>query len=247
MKKVDLNCDLGEGMAAEADLMPFITSANIACGGHTGDATTMQATLARCLQYGVTIGAHPSWPDREHFGRRYQQYAPNELYGFIRNQLETLLQWVPAAELHHVKPHGALYNQSAADPGIAATIAAAVFDTHPTLCLYGLSGSHSCSKAQELGLQVAHEVFADRRYEADGSLTPRSHPDALIADAQEAAAQALRLVQQGTVVTRTGAIIPLQVDTICIHGDGSNAVALAQTIHSTLQQHGIAIQPRSHR
>ena len=244
---MDLNCDLGEGMPAEAALMPFITSANIACGGHTGDAASMQATIARCLQYDVAIGAHPSWPDREHFGRRNRHYTSHELYHFIRSQIEALLQYVPEGTLRHVKPHGALYNQSAADPEIAATIAEAVYDINPELVLFGRSGSHSCSKATGLGLQVAHEVFADRRYEADGSLTPRSNPHALITDVNEAVEQALRLVQQGTVVVRTGETITLQADTICIHGDGSNAVALTEAIHFTLQQHGIALQTITRR
>lgn len=234
-------------MPAEAALMPFITSANIACGGHTGDAATMQATVARCLHYNVAIGAHPSWPDREHFGRRNLHYAAAELYAMMRSQIETLLQWVPEGKLRHVKPHGALYNQSAADPQIAATIARAVYDCNPALILFGRSGSYACSKATALGLQVAHEVFADRRYEADGSLTPRSHPHALITDVNEAVEQALRLVQQGTVAVRTGETIALQADTICIHGDGANAVALTEAIHITLQQHGIALQARTHR
>ncbi|MFN4284331.1 MAG: 5-oxoprolinase subunit PxpA [Lacibacter sp.] len=242
MKTIDLNCDVGEGMPAEAALMPWITSANIACGGHTGDAATMQATIALCRQHGVAIGAHPSWPDREHFGRRNRQYPQHELYAFVRSQIENLLQWLPVAHLHHVKPHGALYNQSAADPEIAHTIARAVYDTHPNLILFGLSGSHSCSKAAALGLRVAHEVFADRRYEADGTLTPRSHPDALLTDPQAAATQALRLVQEGTVIARTGEVVALRADTLCIHGDGANALALAKTIHITLQQNGIALQ-----
>lgn len=234
-------------MPAEAALMPFITSANIACGGHTGDAASMHDTVSRCLQHGVAIGAHPSWPDREHFGRRNLQYAAAELYHFMRSQIQNLLQHVPEGKLRHVKPHGALYNQSASDPEIAATIARAVYDVNPELILFGRSGSPSCSKAIALGLPVAHEVFADRRYEADGSLTPRSHPHALITDVNEAVEQALRLVQQGTVVVRTGETIALQTDTICIHGDGANAVPLAEAIHITLQQHGIALQTLTHR
>ncbi|HMO32378.1 MAG TPA: 5-oxoprolinase subunit PxpA [Lacibacter sp.] len=244
--QIDLNSDLGEGYPLDRDLMPLISSANIACGAHAGDAATMQQTIALCLEHGVAIGAHPSWPDRCGFGRHPMLLPTEEVYALIRDQLQSLADLAPGGKLHHVKPHGALYNQSAADPELATIIARAVYDTDPGLLLLGLSGSLSCSKARELGLQTAAEVFADRRYEDDGSLVPRSQPDALIKNPQEAAAQALRLAQEGTVITRSGKQIRLQADTICIHGDEPNALALAQAIRFTLQQHGIAIQALSH-
>jgi len=242
--KVDLNCDLGEGIGNDALLIPLISSANIACGFHAGDRDIMQQTIEACVQQGVAIGAHPSWPDREHFGRKEMELPAAALYDCMMEQLHTLESIARAmgTSLHHVKPHGALYNQSARDAGIASTIARAVRDFDPGLILYGLSNSLSLTIATELGLRTAHEVFADRTYQEDGSLTPRSRPDALIEDAALAAEQALRMVREQKVLTTSGHTVPVQADTICLHGDGAHALAFCKSIHFILQHHNIRIE-----
>lgn len=242
--QVDLNCDLGEGMHTDEQIIPFITSANIACGFHAGDIETMKRTIEFCLQHKVAVGAHPSWPDRENFGRIEMQFSSNELYKIISEQL-TVISTVAkeqGATLQHVKPHGALYNQSAKDPLIASTIAKAVKDFDVSLILFGLSGSHSITEAKKTGLKTASEVFADRTYQDDGSLTPRSRPDALIEDESKAVEQALQMITQQTVTTITGKTISIIADTICIHGDGSNAVSFAKNISTALKQAGIDIK-----
>lgn len=244
MKQIDLNCDLGEGMNTDEQIIPLISSANIACSFHAGDVDTMKRTIERCLQYRVAIGAHPSWPDKENFGRKEMQRAPQELEIIITAQLGILstLAKVQGSKLHHVKPHGALYNQSAKDKSIAATIAKAVKDFDSTLILFGLSGSHSITEAEKIGLKTASEVFADRTYQDDGSLTARSQPNALIKDKNKAVEQALQMITQQTVTSITGKQIPLIADTICIHGDGANAVAFAKAISFALKQNYIDIK-----
>lgn len=242
--QVDLNCDTGEGMPADEQIIPFITSANIACGYHAGDPATMNRTIELCLQYHVAIGAHPSWPDRKNFGRTAMQCSTDELYQLITDQLQILTAMVieKGSSMHHVKPHGALYNQSAKDIQIAYTIAKAVHDFDPSLILFGLSGSHSITEAKKMGLPTACEVFADRTYSDDGSLTPRSQPNALIEDEQKAVQQALQMVTQQTVTTLSGKIIPIIADTICLHGDGAHAVTFAKAVSTALKQANIDIQ-----
>ncbi len=237
--KPDINCDMGEGAGNDALLMPCITSACIACGYHAGDADTMQQTVALALQHGVRIGAHPSFPDREHFGRREMTMDDATLYRIITEQVKALQQITQAAgaALKYVKPHGALYNMSAKDAGLAAVIAQAVKDIDPALVLFGLSGSHSIQAAKAIGLQTAAEAFADRSYQDDGSLTPRSQPGALIDTASRALQQVQQIIEEAKVTTRSGKIIPLQADTICIHGDGPHAVEFAQTIYQAFIQH----------
>jgi 5-oxoprolinase (ATP-hydrolysing) subunit A len=244
MKSIDLNCDLGEGLATDEQIIPLISSANIACGYHAGDMDTMKRTIELCVQNNVSIGAHPSWPDKENFGRTEMQKTAEEIYDIVTAQLFTIAQLAKeqGAALHHVKPHGALYNQSAKNKAIAAAIAKAVYDFDPSLILFGLSGSISLTEATALGLHTAHEVFADRTYQDDGSLTPRSQPNALITDEQTSLQQILQLINTQTVTTVTGEIITLKADTICIHGDGSNAVAFAKTISSALKQNHIDIK-----
>lgn len=242
--QVDLNCDLGEGINTDALIIPLISSANIACGFHAGDENTMKRTIELCLQHGVTIGAHPSWPDRENFGRTEMNLSEQELYDCVTHQLQVLQNIASTfnTKLHHVKPHGALYNQSAKNKIIASTIAKAVKDFDASLILFGLSGSISLTEAGLLGLTTAHEVFADRTYLEDGSLTPRSRPDALIEDEDKAAQQALKMIQQGTVATISGKIIHVKADTICLHGDGKHAHAFCTKIHEQLKKQGIVIQ-----
>ena len=180
MRNIDLNCDMGEGIGNETFLMPFISSANIACGYHAGDTQEMKRVVDCCIKNNVAIGAHPSYPDKENFGRTEMHFSTNEIYLLVKKQLEILHTIVAAAgaTLHHVKPHGALYNMAARDAALAATIAKAVHMIDATLLLYGLSGSHSISEAKKMGLKTASEVFADRTYQDNGTLTPRTQTHA---------------------------------------------------------------------
>ncbi len=232
-----INCDMGEGAGNDQLIMPYIDSANIACGLHAGDAFVMRDTIAHCLEYHVAIGAHPSFDDRENFGRKEMELPVQALYELIIRQLSVLSDLAEKAgtKLDHVKPHGALYNMSARDPIIAAVIAHAVKDFDPGLVLYGLSGSPSIHQAKRIGLKTANEVFADRTYRDDATLTPRSEPGALIRDTGQMLKQVLQLSGQGTVTSITGKTIQLEADTICIHGDGEHALEFAKAIHEALK------------
>ena len=214
---MQINCDLGEGIGNDAELMPYIDEANIACGFHAGDAFTMRETVALCIRHKVKIGAHPSYLDRENFGRKEIELSPEEIYLLVKKQIEILNQIVKTAggKLNHVKPHGALYNTSAKNPEVAKAIAKAVKDVDDSLILFGLKNSHSIAAAKNLGLKTAEEAFADRKYESDGSLTPRSQPGACF----ENVAQVLTQVEK------------MKADTWCIHGDGPHAVAFAKALH----------------
>ena len=242
--QVDLNCDLGEGMPTDEQIIPLITSANIACGFHAGDIETMKRTIELCLINNVAIGAHPSWPDKENFGRKEMQRSSAEVYSIVIEQLNTLSQLTKeqGSNLHHVKPHGALYNQSAKDIVIASAIAKAVNDFDASLVLFGLSGSISITEAEKLGLKTINEVFADRTYLDDGTLSPRSQPNALIEDENKAVEQALQMITQQSVTSITGKNISLIADTICIHGDGANAVTFAKAISIALKLNHIDIK-----
>lgn len=244
MTSIDLNCDLGEGMTTDEQIIPLISSANIACGYHAGDERSIRQTIAMCLQHKVAIGAHPSWPDKENFGRTEMQLPPAELYNCITDQLKLInsIATQMGTRLQHVKPHGALYNQAAKDNVIAATIAQAVKDTDASLVLFALSGSILIHEAEQLGLQTVNEAFADRTYQDDGSLTPRTKANALITDEQEAIRQVLQLISTQTVTTVSGKTIPVKADTICLHGDGIHAVEFARLISHTLKLHGIGIR-----
>ncbi|WP_422015975.1 5-oxoprolinase subunit PxpA [Roseateles sp.] len=241
---VDLNADLGEGAPDDDELLTLVSSANIACGWHAGDARLMQATVTAALARGVAIGAHPSYPDREHFGRREMQLAPADVRADLIYQIGALDALVRAAggRLHHVKPHGALYNQAARDPVMADAVAGAVLDVDPSLALYGLAGSELLRAAERAGLRAVAEVFADRGYRADGSLVPRGQPGALIHDADEAVARTLRMVRDGSVVAVTGETVPLQAQTLCLHGDGPHALAFARALHAALTQAGVQLR-----
>jgi UPF0271 protein len=233
---LDINCDMGEGIGNDERIMPFITSANIACGYHAGDITTMQQTIEACLKYQVAIGAHPSFYDRDHFGRTAMNLPPDELYDLITQQLIIFHEVADSFDqkIIHVKPHGALYNLSAKDNITAGVIADAVKDFDASLIVFGLSGSHSISEAKKKGLRTASEVFADRTYQDDGSLTPRSQPNALIEETDKAVAQVLEMINEGTVTTAAGNKIPIVAETICIHGDGKKAVEFAKAIHAAI-------------
>lgn len=215
---MQINCDLGEGIGNDAELMPYIDEANIACGFHAGDAYSMRETVALCIRHGVKIGAHPSYLDRENFGRKEIELSSEEIYLLVKKQVESLKQIVEnaGAKLNHVKPHGALYNTSAKNLEVAKAIAKAVKDIDAGLILFGLKNSHSIKAANELGLITAEEAFADRSYESDGSLTPRSQPGACFTDIQDV----LNQVQK------------MKADTWCIHGDGPHALAFAEALHT---------------
>jgi UPF0271 protein len=241
---LDFNCDLGEGCGDDAAIIPLLSSANIACGGHAGDAATMHATVALCRRHGVAIGAHPSFPDREHFGRRELATTPAEVYAFVHDQLQALATIAAAAgaRVGHLKPHGALYNLAARDRTVADAIAAATRDFAAGLHLVGLSGSALTDAGTAAGLRVVHEAFAERRYEADGTLTPRARPEAVLHDLDESLAQVRRLVRDGVVIARTGETVPLRMDTLCLHGDRADAAAFARALRDTLQAEGVRIR-----
>lgn len=242
--RIDFNCDLGEGCGDDAAIVPLITSASIACGGHAGDASTMRATLRLCREHGVAAGAHPGYPDRAGFGRSDMDMTPHAIQATVREQVARLAA-IAAEEgmrLAHVKPHGALYNRAARDRAVADAIARAVAEFDARLVLFGLAGSESTRAGEAAGLRVAHEIFAERRYEADGTLTPRSHPDAVIDDLDEALAQVRGLVRDGTVVARTGERIRLRADTLCLHGDRPDAAGFARAIRTALLAEGVEIR-----
>ena len=235
---IDINCDTGEGIGNDEALMPFITSANVACGYHAGDENTVRTTLLLAKKYGVHAGAHPSFPDKENFGRTEMAVTPQELYHFVSKQLQLFGKIAEecGVAFHHVKPHGALYNMAARDAQLAEAFAFAVRDFKTHLIVYGLSNSHLVAEAKKLSLPALHEVFADRTYRDDGSLTPRSEADALIEEEEKAVAQVLQIVEKKTVTTNSGKEISLRADTVCIHGDGKHAVSFAQKIYHALQQ-----------
>lgn len=245
---IDLNCDLAEGTGVEPLIMPFITSANISCGYHAGDRDLMTQTIRLCLLHGVAVGAHPSFPDRENFGRTEMNMPASEVYDLVKTQLGIIRDVAGAegARLCHVKPHGALYNMAAVRPDLAKAIADAVSDFDSGLVLFGLSGSSMEAAAEQSGLTMAHEVFADRTYRPDGTLTPRSHPHALITDTGQACAQALALASGKSITTIEGRELRLRADTICLHGDGTHAVAFAKSIRNVLTDAGIEIRSSHH-
>ena len=244
MPAIDINCDMGEGIGNDEMIMPFISSANIACGYHAGNETIMRQTIELAQKNNVVIGAHPSFFDKENFGRTEINMAADKIYDIIILQLRLMEKFAKHqhATLHHVKPHGALYNMSAKDPTIANAIAHAVKDFDEELILFGLSGSHSIKEAAKLNVKTASEVFADRTYQDDQSLTPRSQANALIEDASRAVLQVLQMIKEGTVTSINGNKFSIIADTICIHGDGKNAIAFARAINQGLKQNNIDIK-----
>jgi 5-oxoprolinase (ATP-hydrolysing) subunit A len=241
---VDLNCDMGEGMPNDAAIMPFISSANIACGYHAGDEHTIKDTIALCVKHHVAIGAHPGFDDKPNFGRTNMKLTSKELYDLVTLQLFIIDSACrkQSAVMHHVKPHGALYNMAAKDEAMSRTMAQAVFDFNPKLIYYGLSGSHMISQANLVGLKTASEVFADRTYQPDGSLTPRTEKNALIESEEQSLNQVMKMIQESKVVDVTGQRIQIKADTICLHGDGAHAVAFASAIYRKLKSEGIIIK-----
>ena len=236
MLRIDLNCDLGEGIGHDTELMPLITSANIACGAHAGDEATMRATVALAKKHGVAIGAHPGFADRGNFGRREFMASPAEVHGLVLDQTRRLQAMAPVS---HVKPHGALYHLAARDRVVAGAVAAAVYEADARLILFARAGSWLIEAGRACGLQVASEVFADRTYQADGSLTHRSQPNALITGASTAVAQVLRILQEGKVRATDGTDVAIEADTICLHGDGPHPVEFARRLRAALTAAGI--------
>ena len=249
MQSIDLNCDMGEAfgnypMPNDDTLMDYITSANIACGFHAGDPEVMQHTVAMAVKKKVAIGAHPGLPDLQGFGRRDMKITPNEAYQMVLYQIGALSGFVKAAEgkLHHVKAHGALYNMAAKDVSLSRAIVQAVHDFDPTLILYGLAGSEMISAAKQVGITTAAEVFADRTYQNDGSLTPRTQVNALITDEQQAIDQVIMMVKHQRVISVNKKTVSLSAETLCLHGDGTHAVEFAKLINTKLKNEGIAVK-----
>ena len=248
-KCIDINADVGEYAEAllngsEERLLRVVTSANIACGGHTGDAASMRAVVGLCQSLGVSIGAHPGYPDRQGFGRTRLDISSFELEASLAGQINALLGIASqcGVTVHHVKPHGALYNAAATDKDLAATIARAVAAVDRSLVLVGLAGSPVLDVWQNLGFSIIAEAFADRRYEPNGTLRSRGLPGALIVNPAEAARQALLIAQGEAVTSSDGGGIQLNAQTICIHGDTANAPLIAEAVRQALEQAGVVVK-----
>ncbi|KXH86719.1 5-oxoprolinase subunit PxpA [Sporosarcina sp. HYO08] len=248
MVQVDLNCDLGESfgryqLGEQREILQYVTSANVACGFHAGDPTVMRETVKLAIEYGVKIGAHPGLPDLNGFGRRNMAITPQEGYDMVVYQIGALQAFLTIhnEEMQHVKPHGALYQMASQDRELAEAIAQAVYDVSPSLVLFGLSGSELTKAGEKIGLRTAHEVFADRTYQSDGSLTSRSQADALITDQEQAVSQVIKMVTERKVTSRQQTEVSLQADTVCIHGDGEHAVEFAKYIYETLTKNNISV------
>lgn len=246
---LDLNCDMGESfgpwkMGNDRAIMPYVTSANIACGYHAGDAATMRETVACAIEHGVHIGAHPGLPDLQGFGRRFMQITEQQAYDITVAQVGTLAGVAASqgARLSHVKAHGMFYNMAAKDRALARGLARAVHDVDKSLVFFGLAGSCMIEEAQALGLRTASEVFGDRSYQADGNLTPRTLPGAMITELDKSIEQVLRMVQEKIIIAQDGTRVPVQADTLCLHGDQPDAVAFAKAIGDALRAAGIAIK-----
>ena len=252
MLKVDLNSDLGESFGAykigmDADILQYVSSANVACGFHAGDPIVMEETVRLAKKAGAAVGAHPGYPDLQGFGRRNMICTPKEVKAYVKYQLGALLAFTRTAgiPLQHCKPHGALYNMAAKDKALAAAIAEAVADVDAGIILLGLAGSAMTEAGKEAGLRIAGEVFADRAYQADGSLVPRSMPGAVIHDTEEALSRTVRIVKEGIVTAVTGETVPLTADSICVHGDNPSALAFVKAIRERLETEGVSVVPLS--
>jgi len=246
MLNIDLNCDMGEGYPDDESLMPYISSANIACGVHSGSVAIMKRTIELAVGHGVAVGAHPSYPDRANFGRvdlLGSGLILEDLLPIISDQIMQIDKICTefGSELHHVKLHGALYNRAAWDPTLSQAICKTLSAWSHELILYGLSGSEMGKHADHYHLKFVHEVFADRTYNDQGSLTPRTSPNSMVEDAQEAADRVLQMIRKGIVTTTSGRVIPIKAGTVCIHGDNDRALEFAISIHSALERNGISI------
>ena len=240
---VDLNADLGEGAESEGALLRLVSSANIACGFHAGDPSSMSASICAAQEAGVAVGAHPSLADRENFGRKELPVTPEEVYALVLYQAGAFeaIACSLGIKPHHVKPHGALYNMAARNPELADAVARSVAAVDRSLILFAPGGSALARAGERLGLRIAREVFADRNYQADGALVPRTEPNAILHDPDEAAARVLRMLRASRVRAVDGSEIAIEADTICVHGDTPEAVAFARELRSRLAADGIAI------
>jgi len=244
---VDINCDMGEGMSTDGAIMPYISSANIACGFHAGNKDTMKHTVELCLIHQVAIGAHPSFLDKENFGRldmMEKGIGLKDIPQIMEDQLFVLedICIEMGTKIHHVKPHGALYNRAVWDQDLAKAICTSIHNINPSLLLYGSAYGKMKTEAQHAKLRFVAEAFADRTYQADGSLTPRSQPGALIDNADQALQQAMQIIQYKNVTNVSGNAMDIDAQTICLHGDGTHAVVFAKSIFNHLKQHNIVIQ-----
>lgn len=251
MPGVDINCDMGESshlfkydIEKDYSLLPYVSSVNLACGYHAGDAHTMHLLVEAALERKIAIGAHPGFYDRKNFGRVDVQLSPGRIYDIVLYQLGALGAFlrVYQSRLHHVKPHGALYNMAARNSEVADAISSAVRDFDAGLVLYGLAGSEMLASASRAGLRTASEVFADRTYQEDGSLTPRTSVNALIGDEHASVQQVLQMIKERTVMTVTGRAIPIEAETICIHGDSPHALQFAKALYQALSDENISLR-----
>jgi UPF0271 protein len=248
VKTIDLNCDMGESygawkMGADAEVMPFITSANIACGFHAGDPATIRKTVRLAVDHGVAIGAHPSLPDLQGFGRRSMTITPQEMYDLVLYQAGAVEAFARAAgaRLHHLKCHGALYNMAANDEPLSDACARAVKDLGGNVMLYALSGSRMMECAAKRDVRAVGECFADRGYQDDGTLAPRNVPGGMIEDEKKSVAQALAMIEEGQVTSLSGRRVAVAPGTLCLHGDQPGAVAFARALRAAFKEHGISI------
>ncbi|CAM3211917.1 5-oxoprolinase subunit PxpA [Filibacter tadaridae] len=248
MFRVDLNCDLGESfgrytLGEQKEILKYVTSANVACGFHAGDPSVMRETVKLAIDNNVKIGAHPGLPDINGFGRREMKITPQEAYDMVVYQIGALQGFLTTcnASMQHVKPHGALYNMAAKDEKLAEAIAQAVYGISPKLVLVGLAGSELTKAGERIGLRTAHEVFADRTYQEDGTLTSRAQTDAMIIDKEQSVAQVIKMVTKGKVMSQQGVEVSVKADSICIHGDGEHALDFAIYIKEKLVQNNIMV------
>ncbi|KZE64133.1 lactam utilization protein LamB [Fictibacillus phosphorivorans] len=249
MSVIDINCDMGESFGAyrlgtDEEILKYVTSANIACGFHAGDPATMRKTVKMALQHEVGIGVHPGLPDLAGFGRRNIDISPQEAYEMVVYQIGSLWGFVKAegGAIQHVKPHGALYNMAAVNQELSEAIAEAVYKVNPELILFGLAGSELVKAGERAGLRTASEVFADRTYQENRTLTSRKLPNAVITDDDAAVAQVIRMAKEGKVMTQQEVDVEIKADTVCIHGDGAHALSFAEKIRKTLEESGISVR-----
>ncbi len=246
--RIDFNCDMGESfgtykLGLDAEVIQYITSANIACGFHAGDPNWMRATVRLAEEHGVAVGAHPSFPDLSGFGRRNMNVNPDEARNDVVYQMGALQAFTTAKKLQHVKPHGAMYNMAVDDVELALAICEAALEVDPDVILLALAGSRWTEVAEDAGLRVAREVFADRALNADGTLVPRSQPGSVMHDVAEVVDRSLRMVTQGKAAAITGEIIDVEADSLCLHGDTPGAVDLARALNEALAKEGVDIAP----
>jgi UPF0271 protein len=249
MRTIDLNCDMGESFGAwtmgdDRAVMPLVTSANIACGFHAGDPSTIRTTVRLAVDHGVAVGAHPAYPDLQGFGRRAMQISAQECYDLVVYQAGAVEAFARAAgtRLHHVKIHGMLYNVAAKDAALADAIARATKDLGGGVMLYALAGSLMIEAAKRHGVRAVGEVFGDRSYQSDGTLTPRSQPGAMITDESASVAQVLRMVEQGKLRSLDGVEVPVEAGTLCLHGDQPGAVRFATALRAAFRERGIEVR-----